>query len=59
MNVKRADRSKVKTSVVRVRVTEAEAKMFRDKAKQYNCDTISQFIRMKCLNEDAYKGLKL
>lgn len=59
MNVKRADRSKIKDSYIRLRVTKEEVKKFKAKAKQYNCDSISEYIRIRCLNEDDYKDFKI
>lgn len=59
MNVKRVDRSKVKDTIIRLRVTKAEAEKFKKKAKQYNCDSLSEYIRIRCLNEDDYKDFKL
>lgn len=53
MNVKRADRSKVKDTIIRLRVTKAEAEKFHKKAKQYNCDTLSEYIRIKCLSQPS------
>lgn len=59
MNVKKEDRTKIKDSFIRLRVTKAEVQKFKEKARQYNCDTISEYIRIRCLNEDDYKDFKL
>lgn len=50
---KKENQSEVRKSVIRLRVTEDEVKMFKEKAAEAGCRTISQYIRMRCLGEDA------
>ena len=49
---KKENQSEVRRSVIRLRVTEDEVKKFKEKAAEAGCRTISQYIRMKCLDED-------
>ena len=49
---KKKNQSEVRRSVIRLRVTEDEVKIFKEKATESGCRTISQYIRMKCLGED-------
>lgn len=51
MRVKSKDQSEVKSTVIRLRVTEAEAELFKTKAKKAGCKTLSEYIRVRCLNE--------
>lgn len=43
----------IKSSVIRLRMTEAEAQLFRIKAAESGCKTASEYIRMKCVGEDG------
>lgn len=58
MRTRNPNRSKIKETVIRIRVTKSEALKFKEKAKEYNCDSVSEYVRMKCLNEDAIKEMK-
>jgi hypothetical protein len=49
---KKENPSEVRTSVIRLRVTEDEVKKFKEKAAEAGCRTISQYIRLRCLYED-------
>ena len=50
---KKENPSEVRTSVIRLRVTEDEVKKFKEKATEAGCRTISQYIRLKCLDEES------
>jgi len=50
---KKENPSEVRTSVIRLRVTEDEVKQFKERATEAGCRTISQYIRMKCLDYDS------
>ena len=47
---KQSDTSTIKNQVIRLRVTEAEAELFKTKAAEAGCRTISEYIRMRCIN---------
>lgn len=49
MRVKSKDRSEVKSTVTRLRVTQAEAELFKTKAKEAGCKTVSEYIRVRCI----------
>lgn len=49
---KQSDPSIIKSSVIRLRVNEAEAELFRTKAAEAGCKTISEYIRSRCIGED-------
>lgn len=49
---KQSDPSIIKSSVIRLRVTEAEADLFRTKAAEAGCKSISEYIRSRCIGED-------
>lgn len=51
MRTKSHDPSTVKSTVIRLRVTQAEAELFKTKAKEAGCKSISEYIRVRCLNE--------
>lgn len=53
MRTKAQDPSKVKSTVIRLRVTEAEAELFKTKAKEVGCKTISEYIRMRCIEGNS------
>ena len=50
---KQSDPSTIKSSVIRLRVTEAEADLFRTKAAEAGCESISEYIRSRCIGEDT------
>lgn len=50
---KQSDSSIIKSSVIRLRVTEAEAEKFRRKAAKSGCKTVSEYIRFKCIGENT------
>jgi uncharacterized protein YqfA (UPF0365 family) len=50
---KQSNPTSIKSSVIRLRVTEAEAEMFRSKAAESGCKTVSEYIRSKCLTDDS------
>ena len=50
---KQTDPSTIKSSVIRLRVTEAEADLFRTKAAEAGCKSISEYIRSRCIVEDT------
>ena len=49
---KQTDQSTIKSSVIRLRVTEAEAERFKANAAA-GCKSISEYIRSRCIGEDA------
>lgn len=53
MRVKSKDQSEVKSSVIRLRLTQAEAEMFKTKAKEAGCKSISEYIRVRCIDESV------
>ena len=48
---KQSDPSTIRTSVIRLRVTEEEAKLFKSNAKKAGCKTLSEYIRMMCIED--------
>ena len=50
---KQSDPTSIKTQVIRLRVTEAEAEKFRSKAAESGCKTVSEYIRSRCIGEDT------
>ena len=50
MRTKSHDPSTVKSTVIRLRVTPAEAELFKAKAKEAGCKSISEYIRVRCLD---------
>ena len=50
---KQSDPSIIKSSVIRLRVTEAEAECFKANAINAGCKSISEYIRMRCIGEDS------
>lgn len=50
---KQSDPTSIKAQVIRLRVTEAEAEQFKIKAKESGCKSISEYIRMKCIEDDG------
>ena len=58
MRTKSQDPSTLKSTVIRLRVTQAEAELFKTKAKEAGCKTGSEYIRWKCIgnaDKDAAK----
>lgn len=45
------DPNEVKSRVIRLRVTEAEAQLFKVHAAVAGCKTISEYIRLRCIEE--------
>ena len=52
--IKKENPSEVRTSVIRLRVTEDEVKRFKEKAAEAGCKTISQYIRLMCLDDNTF-----
>ena len=50
---KQSDPTSIKTQVIRLRVTVAEAEKFRSKAAESGCKTVSEYIRSRCIGEDT------
>ena len=50
---KQSDPSTIKNQVIRLRVTEAEAEMFKTRAAEAGCKRISEYIRSRCIGEDT------
>ena len=50
---KQSDQSTIKSQVIRLRVTEAEAERFKGNAINAGCKSISEYIRMRCISENS------
>lgn len=50
---KQSDPSTIKNQVIRLRVTEAEAQLFKAYAAAAGCKSISEYIRVMCIGEDS------
>lgn len=50
---KQSDPSTIKSSVIRLRVTETEAQIFKANAAAAGCKSISEYIRMRCISDDS------
>lgn len=50
---KQSDPTSIKTQVIRLRVTGAEAEKFRSKAAESGCKTVSEYIRSRCIADDS------
>ena len=50
--LKQSDPSAIKNQVIRLRVTEAEADLFKTKAAEAGCKSISEYIRSRCIGEE-------
>lgn len=50
---KQSDTSTIKNQVIRLRVTEAEAQLFRIKTTEAGYKSISEYIRSRCIGEDT------
>ncbi|WP_431767956.1 plasmid mobilization protein [Ruminococcus flavefaciens] len=40
--------------MIRLRVTEDEVKRFKEKATEAGCRTISQYIRLRCFDDNTF-----
>ena len=49
---KQSDPTSIKTQVIRLRVTEAEAQLFKAYATAAGCKSISVYIRSRCIDEE-------
>ncbi len=47
---KQSDPTSIKTQVIRLRVTEAEAEKFRSKAAESGCKTVSEYMRQSTVS---------
>ena len=54
--IKKENPNEVRTSVIRLRVNEEEEKKFKEKAAKAGCRTISQYIRLKCLDDNTLEN---
>ena len=50
---KQSDPNTIKSSVIRLRVTEAGALLFKTNAAEAGCKSISEYIRSRCIGEDT------
>ena len=50
---KQSDPASIKSQVIRLRVTEAEAEQFKANAINAGCKSISEYIRSRCIGEDT------
>ena len=50
---KQNDQSTIKNQVIRLRVTEAEAQLFKVNAAAAGCKSISEYIRSRCIPEES------
>ena len=50
MRTKTPDPSTVRSTVIRLRVTEAEVELFKRKAREAGCKSVSEYIRLKCID---------
>lgn len=50
---KQSDPNTIKSSVIRLRVTEAETLLFKTNAAEAGCKSISEYIRSRCIGEDT------
>ena len=50
---KQSNPSTIKNQVIRRRVTEAEAQLFKTNATAAGCKSISEYIRSRCIGEDT------
>ena len=50
---KQSDPNTIKSSVIRLRVTEAEALLFKTNVAEAGCKSISEYIRSRCIGEDT------
>ncbi len=50
MRTKTPDPSIVRSTVIRLRVTEAEVELFKRKAREAGCKSVSEYIRLRCID---------
>ena len=50
---KQSDPTSIKSQVIRLRVTEAEANLFKSYAAAAGCKSISEYIRIRCIGENG------
>ena len=50
---KQSDPASIKSQVIRLRVAEAEAQLFKTNAAAAGCKSISEYIRSRCIGEDS------
>ena len=50
MRTKTPDPSAVRSTVIRLRVTEAEVELFKRKAREAGCKSVSEYIRLRCID---------
>lgn len=50
---KQSDPTSIKTQVIRLRVTEAEAQLFKTNAVEIGYKSISEYIRSRCIGENT------
>ena len=50
MRTKTPDPSTVRSTVIRLRVTEAEVELFKRKAREAGCKSVSEYIRLRCID---------
>ncbi|WP_303790853.1 hypothetical protein [Ruminococcus flavefaciens] len=55
MRTKSSDPSAIKSTVIRLRVTEAESDLFKTKAKEAGCKTVSEYIRIRCIEDEKVR----
>ena len=50
MRTKTPDPSTIRSTVIRLRVTEAEVELFKRKAREAGCKSVSEYIRLRCID---------
>lgn len=50
---KQSDPNTIKNQVIRLRVTETEAEMFKTRAAEAGYKSISEYIRSRCIGENT------
>lgn len=50
MRTKAPDPSTVRSTVIRLWVTEAEVELFKRKAREAGCKSVSEYIRLRCID---------
>ena len=50
MRTKTPDPSTVRSTVIRLRVTQAEVELFKRKAREAGCKSVSEYIRLRCID---------
>lgn len=59
MRTKAPDPSTVRSTVIRLRVTEAEVELFKRKARGAGCKSVSEYIRLRCIDGIGTKGIPI